>query len=305
MSTTRATEATDSNPTPSPVIDAIIDGRLRDLGGFVVRRTLPSAARRLVGPFAFFDHFGPVVFAPGEGMTVRPHPHIGLSTVTYLFEGEIIHRDSLGSHQAIHPGDINWMTAGRGIVHSERTHPDRLRKGAGLHGLQLWVALPTALEESEPSFVHYPGSTLPERTLGGVALRVLAGTAYGMSSPVACLSPILYVDATMPSGSELELPSEHEERGVYVVEGAVRCAGERAGVGRMLVVTGGANAIVLAESSSRVVLVGGAPLDGDRHIDWNFVSSSKERIAQARRDWKEGRFPKVPGDEVEFIPLPE
>jgi redox-sensitive bicupin YhaK (pirin superfamily) len=259
----------------------------------------------MVGPFVFFDHFGPAAFAPGEGMTVRPHPHIGLATVTYLFEGEIIHRDSLGSEQAIRPGDINWMTAGRGIVHSERTHPDRRKQGSPLHGLQLWVALPTAHEEVEPSFHHHPAVTMPERKWGGIDLRIMAGSAYDMTSPVACLSPLFYVDATLPAESELPLPVEHEERAVYVVEGAVRCGGERAEVGRMLVLPKGATVAVRAEQSARVVLVGGAPLDGERHIEWNFVSSSKERILRAKRDWKEGRFPKVPGDESEFIPLPE
>lgn len=304
MSTTRAIDPRDTSSAPLPAGAAVIDARPRDLGDFVVRRTLPSAVRRLVGPFIFFDHFGPVVFAPGQGMTVRPHPHIGLATVTYLFEGEIIHRDSLGSHQPIRPGDINWMTAGRGIVHSERTHPDWVARGSRLHGLQLWVALPTVHEESAPSFCHHPASTMPERTVGTVDLRVLAGAAYGLSSPVACLSPLFYVDATMQAGSELELPNEHEERAVYVVSGAVQCAGERAEIGRMLVVAGGAS-VVRAESAARIVLVGGAPLDGERNIDWNFVSSSKERLMQARRDWKDGRFPKVPGDDVEFIPLPD
>jgi len=303
MSTMPAIEPAVSHPAAPSAIAAIVDARERDLGGFVVRRTLPSAARRRVGPFTFFDHFGPVAFAPGEGMTVRPHPHIGLATVSYLFEGEIIHRDSLGSHQAIHPGDINWMTAGRGIVHSERTHPDRRERGSRLHGLQLWVGLPVAREEVEPSFHHYPASGLPERSLGGVDLRLLAGTAYGMSSPVACLSPLFYVDAAMPAESELVLPSEHEERAVYVVEG-IQCAGERAEVGRMLVLQSGIDVVVRAEQSARIALVGGAPLDGERYVEWNFVSSSKERIERAKRDWKEGRFPKVPGDEVEFIPLP-
>jgi redox-sensitive bicupin YhaK (pirin superfamily) len=304
MSTTGAVEPGGSSHAPSPV-GVTIDARLRDLGGFVVRRTLPAAARRMVGPFIFFDHFGPVAFPPGQGMTVRPHPHIGLATVTYLFEGEIIHRDSLGSHQAIRPGDINWMTAGRGIAHSERTHPDRVAKGSELHGLQLWVALPRALEESEPSFRHHAASTMPEREVQGVELRVLAGNAYGLSSPVQCLSPLFYVDAVMPAGSELALPNEHAERAVYVVGGAIQCASERIEVGRMLIAANGASIVVRAEVPTRIVLVGGAPLDGERHIDWNFVSSSKERLMQARRDWQEGRFPKVPGDEVEFIPLPD
>jgi redox-sensitive bicupin YhaK (pirin superfamily) len=283
----------------------IIDARPRDLGGFSVRRTLPSGSRRMVGPFVFFDHFGPAVFAPGQGMTVRPHPHIGLATVTYLFEGEIIHRDSLGSQQAIRPGDINWMTAGRGIVHSERTHPERRQEGSRLHGLQLWVALPAVHEEVEPSFHHHPAASIPERMVGRVSVRIMAGSAYERSSPVKTLSPLFYVAADLPAGSELPFPPEHDERAVYVVGGAVRCGGEHAEVGRMLVLAKGATASVCAENDARVVLVGGAPLDGERYIDWNFVSSSKERILRAKRDWKEGRFPKVPGDEVEFIPLPE
>jgi redox-sensitive bicupin YhaK (pirin superfamily) len=283
----------------------VLEGRPRDLGGFYVRRTLPSPARRRVGPFTFFDHFGPADFAPGEGMNVRPHPHVGLATVTYLFEGEIIHRDSLGSHRAIHPGDINWMTAGRGIVHSERTSPERRATGARLHGLQLWLGLPKEHEEIEPSFFHYPRASMPERTDNGVLLRVLAGKAYGMSSPAFVLSPLFYVDAALPAGTELEVTNDYEERALYVVEGAVSSADQTADVGCMLVFERGAKIAVRAEDAARVVMVGGAPLEGERHIDWNFVSSSQERIEQAKRDWKEGRFPKVPGDDVEFIPLPE
>jgi redox-sensitive bicupin YhaK (pirin superfamily) len=286
------------------MIETVIDARPRDLGGFEVRRVLPSMARRMVGPFTFFDEMGVAVFAPGQGMDVRPHPHIGLATVTYLFEGEILHRDSLGSNQPIRPGDINWMTAGRGIVHSERTPPEHRHNGSRLHGLQLWVALPLEHEEAEPSFRHYPGSSLPARARGGVRLRVLAGTAYDMTSPVEILSPLFYVDAVMSAGSELALPSEHEERAVYVVDGTLLCGAERAEVGRMLVLTKDTTVVLRAERTTRIALLGGAPLDGKRYIDWNFVSSSKERLEQAKRDWKEGRFPKVPGDDVEFIPLP-
>jgi redox-sensitive bicupin YhaK (pirin superfamily) len=294
-----------ANAASSSLIAAVLEGRPRDLGGFYVRRTLPSPARRRVGPFTFFDHFGPADFGPGEGMNVRPHPHVGLATVTYLFDGEIIHRDSLGSHRAIHPGDINWMTAGRGIVHSERTSPERRARGAPLHGLQLWLALPQEHEEIEPSFFHHPRASMPERSENGVLIRVLAGKAYGMSSPVEVLSPLFYVDAALPAGSELEVTNEYEERALYVVEGAVQCAEAKAEVGHMLVLERGAKIAVRAEDAARVVMVGGAPLEGERHIEWNFVSSSKERIEQAKRDWKEGRFPKVPGDDVEFIPLPE
>jgi redox-sensitive bicupin YhaK (pirin superfamily) len=294
-----------ANSASSGKIAVVLEGRPRDLGGFYVRRTLPSPARRRVGPFTFFDHFGPADFGPGEGMNVRPHPHVGLATVTYLFDGEIIHRDSLGSHRAIHPGDINWMTAGRGIVHSERTSPERRARGAALHGLQLWLALPKEHEEIEPSFFHHPRASMPERSENGVLIRVLAGVAYGMSSPVEVLSPLFYVDAALPAGSELEVTNEYEERALYVVEGTVQCAGANAEMGHMLVLERGTKVAVRTEDAARVVMIGGAPLEGERYIDWNFVSSSKERIEQAKRDWKEGRFPKVPGDDVEFIPLPE
>lgn len=305
MSVRPALEPECSKTSPERVVDTVIDARPRDLGGFEVRRVLPSAARRRVGPFTFFDEMGAAVFAPGQGIDVRPHPHIGLATVTYLFEGEILHRDSLGSRQPIRPGDINWMTAGRGIVHSERTAAEHREAGSRLHGLQLWVALPVEHEETEPSFRHYPGETLPEREQGGVRLRVLAGSAYGLTSPVATLSPLFYVDATMEAGSELPLPTEHPERAVYVVDGALRCGAEVVTPGRMLVFAKEAKVVLRAERATRVALLGGAPLDGERYIDWNFVSSSRERLQQARRDWKEGRFPKVPDDEVEFIPLPE
>jgi hypothetical protein len=266
---------------------------------------LPSAARRLVGPFIFFDHMGPAVLAPGHGLDVRPHPHIGLATVTYLFEGEIVHQDSLGSHQSIHPGDINWMTAGRGIVHSERTGPELRRAGSTVHGLQLWVALPLAHEQTAPAFRHHPADSLPAFEEAGAQLRVLAGSAYGHTSPVQALSPLFYVDIAMPAGCEISVPLEHEERAAYVVDGAIGCGAERAGSGRMLVFAPGAEARLRAELDARVVLVGGAPMDGHRHIWWNFVSSSSERIEQAKRDWKEGRFPKVPGDDEDFVPLPE
>jgi redox-sensitive bicupin YhaK (pirin superfamily) len=293
-----------SNASAERVVETVIDARAREIAGFEVRRVLPSAARRMVGPFTFLDQMGAAVFAPGQGIDVRPHPHIGLATVTYLFEGELLHRDSLGSAQAIRPGDINWMTAGKGIVHSERTPPEHRQTGSRLHGLQLWVALPCEHEEAEPSFRHYPGASLPERAEGGVQLRVLAGTAYDMTSPVSTLSSLFYADAMMAAGSELALPDEHQERALYVVDGALCCGTERAEAGRMLVCAPGAMLRLRAERATRVVLLGGAPLEGKRYIDWNFVSSSKERIARARRDWKEGKFPLVPGDEGEPIPLP-
>jgi redox-sensitive bicupin YhaK (pirin superfamily) len=286
-------------------IEIVIQARSRDLGGFLVGRVLPSAARRLVGPFIFFDHMGPADLAPGRGLDVRPHPHIGLATVTYLFEGEIVHRDSLGSHQPIRPGAVNWMTAGRGIVHSERTGPELRRVGSRVHGLQLWTALPLAHEETEPEFHHYPAETLPSLEIGGARIRVLAGSTYGELSPVKTFSPVFYADVAMPAGCELPMPSEHEERAAYIVDGAVTCGGEQAERGRMLVFATGAEVALRATTDARIALIGGAPIDGERHIWWNLVSSSEARIEQAKRDWKEGQFPKVPGDEAEFIPLPE
>jgi redox-sensitive bicupin YhaK (pirin superfamily) len=287
-----------------PVIANVIDGRARELGGVAIRRVLPAAARRMVGPFTFLDEMNGA-FAAGQGLDVPPHPHIGLATVTYLFDGDMVHRDSLGSLQPIRPGDINWMTAGRGIVHSERTAAERRTQASRLHGLQIWVALPLAHEETEPAFRHHPGASLPERVRDGVRLRVLAGSAFGMTSPVQTLSPLFYVEASMSAGSALSLPAEHEERALYVVEGDVGCGPERTEPGRMIVFVPGASAILRAESDARIVLLGGAPLDGRRYIHWNFVSSSRERIEQAKREWKERRFPTVPGDEVEFVPLPD
>jgi redox-sensitive bicupin YhaK (pirin superfamily) len=305
MSVWPAADPVCSSCPATPEIATVIDARPRDLGGFTVRRILPSDARRLVGPFIFFDHMGPIEFAPGHGIDVRPHPHIGLATVTYLFDGEMVHRDSLGSHQPIRPGDVNWMTAGRGIVHSERTGVESRRARSRITGLQLWVALPLASEETEPEFHHHAATTLPSLDVAGARIRLLAGRAYGEKSPVKTFAPLFYVDVGMPAGCELPVPSDHEERAAYVVDGAVMCRNERAERGRMLVFTVGADVALRATTDTRIVLLGGAPIDGERHIWWNFVSSSKARIEQAKRDWKEGRFPKVPGDDVEFIPLPE
>ncbi|HUN71002.1 MAG TPA: pirin family protein [Steroidobacteraceae bacterium] len=289
----------------TPELAAVIDARTRDLGGFTVGRVLPSTARKLIGPFIFFDHMGPAVFTPGRGIDVRPHPHIGLATVTYLFEGEIVHRDNLGSHQPIRPGDVNWMTAGRGIAHSERTGPGPRQAGSRLDGLQLWVALPLQHEETAPEFHHHPARDLPSLAVAGAQVRVLAGAAYGVTSPVRTLSPLFHVDAALPAGCELPLPSEHEERAAYIVSGVIECGNERAEHGRMLVFTPGAPVALRAVSDARVALIGGAPIDGERHLFWNFVSSSRARIEQAKRDWREGRFARVPGDEQEFIPLPD
>lgn len=286
-------------------VELDIEARTRALtNGFTVRRLLPSLPRRMVGPFIFFDHMGPVRLAANQGVDVPPHPHIGLATVTYLFEGELLHRDSLGSEQLITPGAVNWMTAGRGIVHSERSPAAAREAGPRVHGLQLWVALPTAFEEVEPSFRHHAADTIPVVERGDARVRVVAGSAFGATSPVKALSELFYVDADLPHGAELEVPEAYPERAAYVVDGAISCDGEEYGAGTMIVFREGVTACVTAAAPSRVMLLGGAPLDGERHIWWNFVSSSTERIEQAKRAWKEQRFPKVPGDEHELVPLP-
>jgi redox-sensitive bicupin YhaK (pirin superfamily) len=275
----------------------------KDLGGgFTVRRSLPAAARQAVGPFLFFDHFGPVDAAPGAEHDVRPHPHIGLATVTYLFEGAMLHRDSLGVVQRIEPGAVNWMTAGRGIVHSERTPDDLRHRHRRSHGLQLWVALPAADEEMAPAFEHTPAAALSEIEVGGARLRVLVGSAFGATSPVAVRSPMLYLDITLAAGDAFPLPLA-EERAVYVVEGAAQLDGVDLPPGRLVVLDADTEPMLSADADARVVLIGGAPL-GQRHMWWNFVSSRKERIVQAADDWAAGRFAAVPG-ESEFIPLPE
>jgi len=285
-------------------VEMLVLSRARDLGGFEVRRVLPAPERPRVGPFVFFDQMGPARFEPGRGLDVRPHPHIGLATVTWLFEGEILHRDSVGSVQPIRPGAVNWMTAGRGIVHSERT-PERLRAGGPvLHGLQAWLALPREAEETEPGFSHHPAETLPRIERDGARLTLLAGTAYGERSPVETASPTLYLAGDLDAGASLPLPDEHAERGVYVAEGEVEVGGKTVGPGSLAVLRAGAAATVEARAASRVALLGGAPLEGERHLWWNFVSSSRERIERAKADWREGRFPAVP-EETELIPLPE
>jgi redox-sensitive bicupin YhaK (pirin superfamily) len=289
----------------SEAIELIIGARPRDLGGFSVRRLLPASHRRLVGPFIFFDHMGPAQFEPGRGIDVRPHPHIALATLTYLFDGEILHRDSLGSAQPIRPGDVNWMFAGRGIVHSERSSPEVRRQGSRLHGIQCWVAVPTEQEEEQPSFDHHPASSTPSIRRAGVSLDVVAGSAYGLRSPVRARSAMLYVHARLEQGAALAVDDEHEERALYVAEGGIGCDDQAFGEGTLLVLAPGAKVTVRAERASRVMLLGGAKLAGERHIFWNFVSSSTARLEQAKEDWKNGRFAKVPGDEQEFIPLPE
>ena len=283
----------------------LIDGREHDLGdGFRVRRLLPALLARHVGPFVFFDHMGPAAMAPGKGMDVRPHPHIGLATMTWLFDGAIRHRDSLGSAVDIHPGAVNWMTAGRGIVHSERTPPKVRADGHTLHGIQVWVALPQADAEMAPEFHHHEASSLPQIKRPGVALTLIAGTAYGEAAPVKVFAPMFFIEARIDAGAELAWPPEHTERGVHVIDGAVEWEGVTVPPGRMAVQAGEQAPPLRATEASRIMLFGGAPLDGERHLWWNFVASSRERIEQAKADWREGRFDTVPGDEDEFIPLP-
>lgn len=283
----------------------LIEPRLHDLGdGFTVRRLLPSGLRRTIGPFVFFDHIGPVDLPPGRGLDVRPHPHIGLATVTYLYEGALTHRDSLGCVQVIRPGDVNWMTAGRGIVHSERTPAPERAAGHRMHGIQTWVALPRAHEEADPQFQHYAASALPEVERDGARLRVIAGRAFGVESPVRVYAPTLYVDVVFERAGSLVVPFEHEERALYVIDGDVRVDGASVPAQRLLVLPDAGDVEIIAAANARVLLCGGAALDGERFLSWNFVSSSPSRIEQAERDWLDRRFGEVPG-ETEFIPLPQ
>ena len=286
-----------------------ITGKAHDLGdGFFVTRLLPQVQRRSIGPFVFFDYFGPVTFAPGKGIDVRPHPHIGLATITYLFDGSQMHRDTVGSVQEIKPGDVNWMTAGRGIAHSERTGDDVRAAGHRMHGIQSWIGLPQADEEAPPSFQHFARADLPEREEKGVTLRLIAGEAFGLKSPVKTFSPIFYADARFEAGGALHYPAEHEERALLIIEGEVHIGDEEVevhGPGAMLALEPGEEVTLYTDAPARVMLLGGAPLDGPRHIWWNFVSSDKERIERAKQEWKDGKFGTIPGDDQEFIPLPE
>jgi redox-sensitive bicupin YhaK (pirin superfamily) len=287
---------------PEGPIELLIESRQKDLGGFTVRRVLPAPRRRMVGPFIFFDHMGPADFPPGEGIQVRPHPHIGLATVTYLFEGEIMHRDSLGVVQPIRAGAVNLMTAGRGIVHSERAGDD-LHTHSRLHGIQSWMALPDGDEEVEPAFVHHPAADLPELDVGGVRVRVILGEAFGARSPAHSFAPILYLECRLSAGAHIALPSLHDEMAAYVVDGQMHIAGTAMAGGTMAVARPKTGLTIAATQPGRVMIIGGAHL-GQRHIWWNFVASSRERIEQAKADWREGRFARVPGDD-EFIPLPD
>lgn len=286
-----------------PAIELLITPAVKDLGEFSVRRSLPDRQRQRVGPFIFFDHMGPADFPAGSGVNVRAHPHIGIATVTYLFDGEILHRDSLGFVQAIQPGAVNWMTAGRGIVHSEKVTEEVLASGQHLHGLQIWVALPLEHEETEPEFVHYPAADIPSIDVGGVTANVVIGSAYGATSPVKTLSETLYVAVDLAPGQSIDNP-DAEELGVYVVEGSLAIDDQFVEAGSLAVLRAGAKVSVRAEIDSKFMFFGGDALEGERTIWWNFVSSSKERLEAAKRDWREGRFESVPG-ESDFIPLPD
>ena len=300
MSTGVEAEKLSETVTPAAV-ELTIEPRVRSLGEFDVRRVLPAAKRRMVGPFVFLDHMGPAVFPPGHGIAVRPHPHIGLATITYLFEGEIVHRDSLGIRQLIQPGAVNLMTAGRGIVHSERARED-VAVTSRLHGIQSWIALPLDLEETEPTFLHYAASSLPELAVDGCTVRVIIGSAYGLQSPVLTYSPTLYFEASLAANAKLAVLDEAAERGVYVVAGRVEVGGEAYGEGTLAVLRGGVTVPLVAKTDARVIVIGGSSV-GPRHIWWNFVSSSEARIERAKQDWAEMRMGSVPGDD-EFIPLP-
>ena len=295
------------DPTDSPSgaePELVVVAPTRDLGdGFRVRRALPTAARRMVGPFVFFDQMGPVAFDAGKGLDVRPHPHIGLATVSYLFEGEMLHRDSLGTVQTIRPGAVNWMTAGRGIVHSERTPPELRKGGARMFGIQLWVALPRGHEEDAPSFSHTPAEALPVLEGNGIRLRLVLGSLHGARSPVPVLGEMFYAAAELQARARLPLPPAYDERGVCVAEGSIEVAGETYAQGTLLLFRKGDEVTLDAPGAARLLLLGGAPADGPRHIWWNFVSSSLERIEAAKSDWRSGKLGQVPG-ETDFIPLP-
>ena len=301
------------NPCPDPTlgdrasadaIETLIVPRAVDLGEMTVRRALPSAKRQMVGPFIFFDQMGPAEFLTDQGIDVRPHPHINLATLTYLFEGEILHRDSLGTEQAIQPGAVNWMSAGRGIVHSERTAAERKRRGQRLFGIQTWMALPLGQEEGDPAFVHHGAEALPEVEAGGVRARLIAGSAFGARSPLATASETLYADVQLKAGARAPVDAGYAERAIYTIAGTVEVAGDLFEPGQLLVLRPGDALTIAAASDARFMLFGGDPMEGPRYIWWNFVSSSPERIEAAKEEWARGRFDTVPGDEAEFIPLP-
>jgi hypothetical protein len=305
MSWLPSNDPTLGDPKSCDALELVIVPRTRDLGdGFAVRRALPHGRRQMVGPFIFFDHFGPVQFVSGKGMDVRPHPHIGLATVTYLFDGSIMHRDSEGNIQEIQPGAMNLMTAGRGIAHSERTPDAQRASGQMMLGLQSWIALPNDKEEIAPSFQHYGAASLPTVQDKGFRARIIAGRSFGATSPVEMVSPWFYVEVALEAGMSVPLDADHEERAIYIVDGEIAIAGDRYEAPQLLIFRPGDRITVRSTKPARMMFLGGDALEGPRHIWWNFVSSSKERIEQAKQDWKTGRFAPVP-NEHEFIPLPE
>jgi hypothetical protein len=287
-------------------IEQVILPPVRSVADFQVRRALPTMRRRMVGPFIFFDQLGPVVFREGQGIDTPPHPHIGLATLTYLIEGEIVHRDSAGNVQTIRAGEVNWMTAGRGIAHSERTGPEARARGGSMFGQQIWIALPTSHEETDPSFSHHPADTLPKIEGEGASATLIAGTAFGRRSPVVTYSEMMYADVTLEAGAQLKLGAEHEQRAIYGVSGAIEVSGQEGAFTdtQLVIFKPGAEIVLRAPERARFMLLGGAPLPEKRHIYWNFVSSSPERIEQAKADWRERRFADIPG-ETDFVPLPE
>lgn len=301
-------------PCPDPVpgdaesvdaIEMVVVPRAVDLGEMEVRRVLPALRRQMVGPFIFVDQMGPAEFLTDQGIDVRPHPHINLATVTYLLEGEILHRDSLGTEMPIRPGAVNWMRAGKGIVHSERTSPELKASGQRLFGMQTWVALPQSLEESDPAFIHYPEADLPTVEDEGLRLRLIAGETHGLVSPLETASATLYADLALEAGARFEVEANYEERALYVLTGSVTIEGDLWEEGRLLILRPGQAVTMRADSPARVMLYGGEPMEGPRYIWWNFVSSRRERIEAAQEDWRQARFDTVPGDAEEFIPLPE
>ncbi|PVH30258.1 pirin family protein [Pararhodobacter oceanensis] len=301
-------------PCPDPVlgdaesvnaVETLIVPRAVDLGGMEVRRALPSLKRQMVGPFIFFDQMGPAEFLTNEGIDVRPHPHINLATLTYLFEGEIQHRDSLGTNQTIRPGAVNWMKAGTGIVHSERTSEDKRQNGQRLFGLQTWVALPEAQEETAPAFIHHGAEDLPELDAEGITARIIAGSAFGETSALQTASETLYADVTLQAGRQMPIDAAYEERALYTISGEIEIAGDCFEQGQLLILRPGDAITVKARATARFMVFGGAPMGGPRYIWWNFVSSRPERIEIAKEEWAKGRFDTVPGDEADFIPLPE
>lgn len=286
-------------------IDLTIPSREKDLGGFTVSRILPYVKRRMVGPFIFLDHMGPADFPSGQGMDVSPHPHVGLATLTYLFVGELLHRDSLGTAQNITPGEINWMTAGGGITHSERTGADERARAHQAHGLQSWVALPKEFEDMAPEFFHYSADALPVFDVPDVQMKLIAGRAFGHEAPTKIYSPLFYLEANLDAGASLNLPPDYRERALYLISGELRIGDDTVTPKTMPVFTAGNTVRIEAVQPSHIMLLGGEPLPEARYIDWNFVSSSKERILHAKEEWRAQRFPKIPGDDREFVPLPE